>query len=171
MGDMADYYGADGSGLDPDDDPLDIDKKLVKDIGDRVLQYREQQVYAMITGDTRLMPTPLPDTLVDVISEMHRAERLHPTHPDDPLRATCIMCEEAGEALKAAMDLTRCHTQLLTPAEIARGVVPQQLPKTARDELDGMLELYKETCETAAAAIRNLVKMREMIEEIKRHVG
>ena len=42
-----------------------------------------------------------------VIMEIKRAEKLHPNYPADHLRRTAIMVEEAGEALKAAVTLTR----------------------------------------------------------------
>ena len=36
--------------------------------------------------------------------ELDRAEKKHPTWPDDPIHAAAIMCEEAGETIQAALD-------------------------------------------------------------------
>ena len=53
------------------------------------------------------MPEISPHILDAIRREMTRAEEIHPNYPMDPLRQTALMCEEAGEALKAALDLTR----------------------------------------------------------------
>lgn len=38
-----------------------------------------------------------------ILREKERAEQLHPDWPTDPVRGTAIMVEEAGEALRAAL--------------------------------------------------------------------
>ena len=48
-----------------------------------------------------------PCILVDIEVEIEIAAQRHPNYPDDPLRRVALMCEEAGEALQAALDLTR----------------------------------------------------------------
>lgn len=42
-----------------------------------------------------------------ISTELERALEKHPVTPKDPLRRTAIICEEAGEALREAVDLTR----------------------------------------------------------------
>lgn len=49
----------------------------------------------------------LADVWKYLCAEYEEANRKHPNYPKDALRRTAIMCEEAGEALQAALDLTR----------------------------------------------------------------
>ena len=44
-----------------------------------------------------------PETFLvqEVLAELRRAERIHPTWPDDPIYAAAIIGEEAGEVIKA----------------------------------------------------------------------
>jgi hypothetical protein len=44
---------------------------------------------------------------VSIRSEIETSKVQHPTVSDDILRAVCVMVEEAGEALQAALDYTR----------------------------------------------------------------
>ena len=57
--------------------------------------------------------------------EMTRAEEIHPNYPMDPLRQTALMCEEAGEALKEAINLTRprAHNQKRSRQKLRREVI------------------------------------------------
>lgn len=41
-----------------------------------------------------------------VIQELLRAKEKHPRWPTDPVHASAILAEEAGEAVKAALDVT-----------------------------------------------------------------
>ncbi len=46
------------------------------------------------------------DEVLDLISyELKRAEKKHPGWPDDPVHGVAIIVEEAGEAMKAALDM------------------------------------------------------------------
>lgn len=44
------------------------------------------------------------DTLTDILTELDRAETLHPSWPTDIVHQTAIMTEEAGETLRAALN-------------------------------------------------------------------
>lgn len=44
------------------------------------------------------------EILNDILRELERAEKLHPTWPMATLDQTAIMVEEAGEALRAALN-------------------------------------------------------------------
>lgn len=79
--------------------------------------------------------------------ELTRAEKLHPDYPFNSLRRTAIVCEEAGEALKAALDLTRNTHSLATRRRLTNRV-------------------HTELTHTAAVAIRALIAMAED-EEMK----
>lgn len=85
------------------------------------------------------------DVWGDIERESARAHRIHPTVAADALRFTAVMVEEAGEALRAALDLTR-------PLNHAT--------RTHEDEQTLQFELYRETVQTAYTAIENLVAMR-----------
>lgn len=50
--------------------------------------------------------------IADIESEMEWAESKHPNYPSDPLRRVALICEEAGEALKTVLDLTRKYHTL-----------------------------------------------------------
>jgi hypothetical protein len=79
----------------------------------------------------------------DVIPELARSWRVHPNYPKDPLRRTAITVEEAGEAMREALDLTNPRT-------------------TDRTQLRRIRErLYKEAVQTAATAIKLLAAMRD----------
>jgi len=80
---------------------------------------------------------------VKIQEELTRASVLHPTYPVDHLRRTAIMVEEAGEAMKAALEATR-------PGP-GYGPSPGYPPlNNLRDEL----------VQTAAMCIRQLLAMR-----------
>lgn len=84
--------------------------------------------------------------LKDIVKEISRAEEKHPNYPSqiDPVRRVGIIVEEAGEAMREALDLTRPGVSL------------------REDEKDNIKSnLYKETVETAATAIRLLKAMHE----------
>lgn len=40
-----------------------------------------------------------------VFDELKKAEQKHPSWPDDPIHAVGIMVEEAGESMRAAIDV------------------------------------------------------------------
>jgi len=42
--------------------------------------------------------------IIDIINELRRAEAIHPGWPEDKIHAMALVCEEAGEALQAAVD-------------------------------------------------------------------
>ena len=62
--------------------------------------------------------------------EVDRAEKLHPTWPQDPIHGAAIIAEEAGEAVRAALDMV-------------------YFDKPSAD-------IYKEVVQTAAPCIRFL---------------
>lgn len=41
-----------------------------------------------------------------ILAELQRAEKLHPSWPSDVVHSTAIVVEEAGEAMRAAL---QCH--------------------------------------------------------------
>ena len=74
-----------------------------------------------------------------VMTEIDRAEKLHPVWPTDPVKAAAIPVEEAGELLKAAND----HGEKRTSPR----------------------EMIAEAVHTAASAIRFLKNMEEQNNE------
>lgn len=55
-----------------------------------------------------------------ILAEVERAKTLHPRWPADIIHATAIVAEEAGEAVKAALD----HTYFGKPiAEVERELI------------------------------------------------
>lgn len=79
----------------------------------------------------------------DVSEEIARAQKLHPNWPTNTVEAAAVVVEEAGEALKAALNMrpSDYHSQEKTEPEL-------------RAELD------KELVQTAAMAIRALTNLR-----------
>lgn len=45
------------------------------------------------------------DIILEVRAEVKRAETLHPYWPADPIHGAAIVCEESGEAIRAALRL------------------------------------------------------------------
>lgn len=89
------------------------------------------------------------DAVADVMKELDLSIAKHPHYPADPLRRTAIMAEEAGEAIKAAVDLTR------PPIEQSTHGAP-----LTNFELSVMREaLYKELTQTAAMCIKQMSAM------------
>lgn len=76
--------------------------------------------------------------IADIEVELDVAEKLHPNYPNDPLRRVAIVGEEAGESLRAALDLTRGYHCPSESARIRR-------------------HLQMELTQTAAMAIRALI--------------
>ena len=74
-----------------------------------------------------------------VMTEVDRAEKLHPVWPADLVKAAAIPAEEAGELLKAANDHDGEHTSLQA--------------------------MITEAVHTAASAIRFLKKLEEQNNE------
>lgn len=79
----------------------------------------------------------------DIEIEMNRARGLHPAVSSDALRFTAVLAEEAGEALKEALDLTRTR-----------------VPVDPESDACIQKRLYRETVQCASSAIINLVQMR-----------
>jgi hypothetical protein len=84
-----------------------------------------------------------------IMTEYKESCKKHPYFPSDPLRRTCIMMEEAGEAMKAAVDVTRYP---ITPEELTE---KQQ-------------ELWNEMVQTGAMVIKNLLAMIDDRERAKK---
>jgi hypothetical protein len=79
------------------------------------------------------------EQVIDLIFvELRTAEAKHPGWPDDKIHAVGILMEEAGEAMKEAIDFTY--------SEDKQGV---------------MLRLKQELAQTGAMAIRALVNLPE----------
>lgn len=76
--------------------------------------------------------------------EMAYAERVHGRMPDDLMRSACIVAEEAGEVLKAALDITR------PGADRLHGVAPPSFYCS---------ELITELRQTASSALKFLIKL------------
>ena len=71
-----------------------------------------------------------------VFTELEKAEEKYPDFYSDPIHACAVMCEEAGEALQASLDLTY---------------------------LDGTYDdMIKEVAQTGAMAIRILMNIEKM---------
>lgn len=88
--------------------------------------------------------------------QIELSSRFHPRFPKDPLRRVAIMCEESGEALRAAIDLTRdfvLNTTGMTAEEVDRRV------ESDRSAL--RKELIVELTHTAAMAIKCLIAFDE----------
>lgn len=83
----------------------------------------------------------------DVMDEIQRSVTKHPFYPTDPLRRTAIMMEEAGEAIQAALDLTR------TTPDARQSALPDLRIKDRH-------RLYEETVQTAAMCIKLLASMK-----------
>lgn len=47
---------------------------------------------------------PQADIVGEILTELERAESIHPVWPADPIHAAAIMMEEAGEVVKAVND-------------------------------------------------------------------
>lgn len=85
-----------------------------------------------------------------VWEELKRANELHPDYPSDHLRRTAIMVEEAGEAIRAALDLTRDTTS--------------GPDRSTKWYAEARANLRAELMQTAAMAIRQLVAMEQDAE-------
>jgi hypothetical protein len=42
-----------------------------------------------------------------ILTELERANRLHPSYPADPVRRVALIVEEVGEAMKEALEMAR----------------------------------------------------------------
>ena len=73
----------------------------------------------------------------DVLHELQRAEKIHPSWPTDNIHAVGIIVEEVGEAMKEAIDY-----------ELARIEHPEAYKN-----------LRKELVQSAAMCIRAIIKM------------
>jgi len=58
----------------------------------------------MIKSSTKEGIALATQAMVEIWAELVRAEEIHPNWPIDPIHATAIVAEEAGEALQAALD-------------------------------------------------------------------
>ena len=85
---------------------------------------------------------PWADVINDIQAELRRSAQLHPNYPEDDLRRAAITVEEAGEVVKAALELTRPHPSL--------------------DHEGDLLRLYEECCHTAAMAIKHMLALKDV---------
>jgi len=84
---------------------------------------------------------PFHKALKMILSELGKAEEKFPTFPDDLIHAVGIMTEEAGEAMREAIDW--------------------EYPKEQNAPAEVLDRLAMETAQTGAMAIRTLVKVLE----------
>ena len=85
-------------------------------------------------------------TVLQLISaELGRASQIHPTYPRDYLRRVALVVEEAGEAMKEALDLTR--------------EAPEGYPLSGYR--GSRVSLRKELVQTASTAITALLAMEQ----------
>lgn len=47
--------------------------------------------------------------MFDILSELKRAETIHPNWPSDPVHAAAVLAEEAGEVVKAVNNVVTKH--------------------------------------------------------------
>jgi hypothetical protein len=87
----------------------------------------------------------------DIYEEIVRSCEKHPQYPRDPLRRVAIMVEEAGEALKDAVDLTRPINVAGHPDYVA--YVESELKQKRKD-------MRRELVQTAAMCVKALLAMR-----------
>lgn len=87
-----------------------------------------------------------------VVAELQRAEGQHPGWPTDRLRQVAIVAEEAGEALKAALDIIFAEEAMLRTHAEGYAVTLQHNRMAHLEE-----ELQKEVVQTAAMALRWLL--------------
>lgn len=90
----------------------------------------------------------LSEVWTEIRAEMTRAESLHPNYPSDHLRRTAIMVEEAGEAIRAALQVTRVGSPVHGYASLE--------------------DLRQELVQTAAMCVRQLKVMAEERYEMNR---
>ena len=81
---------------------------------------------------------PWAEVINDIQAELRRSVKQHPRYPNDEVRRAAITAEEAGEVIKAALDVTR------EPSE------------------SGMLDLYKENMQLAAMAIKHMLALKDV---------
>lgn len=76
--------------------------------------------------------------LQDIKQELRRSVELHPHYPSDEIRRAAITAEEAGEIIKAALDLTRLEIPTVEAVE----------------------QLYTECVQCAAMALKHMLALR-----------
>lgn len=86
------------------------------------------------------------DVWKEIANEIRIAVDIHPNYPTDPLRRVALICEESGEALKEALDLTRPTDEVL--ASFSESAVVQ-------------FNMRREVVQTAAMAVKMLIEMRK----------
>jgi len=72
---------------------------------------------------------------IEVIAELESARKRYPSWPDDIVHATVVMCEEAGESLRAANEIRWQH----------KGTTPDELRKEVIQTMAMCLRLLTET--------------------------
>lgn len=92
-------------------------------------------------GSNNVPPQSLPlKILNDILRENDRAHQIHGTPSANPLRCACIVGEEAGEVMEAALMLTA-----INPKE-----------RRGQTQISWLAEMRKELVETASSAIRRI---------------
>ncbi|MGM0587096.1 MAG: hypothetical protein ACQETE_01660 [Bacteroidota bacterium] len=66
----------------------------------------KEALKAALLVELQSKPTNVLMALVAITNELSRAERKFPNWPADPVHQTAIIAEEAGEAVKAALQFT-----------------------------------------------------------------
>jgi len=80
------------------------------------------------------------NALTRIVQEWKRASLLHPAWPDDVIHAAAILCEEAGETLQGALDIT-------------------YKAKTQDEREEGWAHIVDEAIQAGAMALRILIGM------------
>lgn len=78
----------------------------------------------------------------DVLIEIANSRHDHPHYTDDPVRRVGLVCEETGEAMQRALDLTREGADIATR------------------RIDMQRQLYTELSQVAATALTAMAAMR-----------
>ncbi len=87
-----------------------------------------------------------------IMTELRKAEEKHPGWPEDRIRQTAIVVEEAGEALRATLNLIELREHLVrTPSEGYDATLAEHKMEAIEDEM------VKEIAQTGAMAIRWLM--------------
>lgn len=75
-------------------------------------------------GQNTMMADPrILDSLDEILTELARAERLHPVWPADPVHQVAIMAEEAGEALRSANSYLHQGKSMIDAVQMRRELV------------------------------------------------
>lgn len=87
-----------------------------------------------------------------ILQEIEEAVQRHPNYPTDPVRRAGILCEEAGECMAEALDLTR---------------VGHSRDMDLRNDREIRTAMFQEAKQAAATAIRLMYEMSEEAKSVE----